>query len=142
MIQKLLRPSLVRVMLAVYTVSLCSPFAFARQQTPQSKKLNIAVLDFDARGGLSKEEAASLSDIFQAQLVQMGEFIVVDRNRIKSILEEQGFQKSEACSQVECVVEAGKILKVEKTGHSGTLDPKVTGCLIVCLNRATRLVKS
>lgn len=35
-----------------------------------------------------------------------------------------------------------KILKVEKTGHSGTLDPKVTGCLIVCIDRATRLVKS
>jgi H/ACA ribonucleoprotein complex subunit 4 len=35
-----------------------------------------------------------------------------------------------------------KILKVEKTGHSGTLDPKVTGCLIVCVNRATRLVKA
>ncbi|KAI9796225.1 MAG: H/ACA ribonucleoprotein complex subunit dkc1 [Candelina submexicana] len=31
---------------------------------------------------------------------------------------------------------------IEKTGHSGTLDPKVTGCLIVCLDRATRLVKS
>lgn len=30
----------------------------------------------------------------------------------------------------------------EKTGHSGTLDPKVTGCLIVCVDRATRLVKS
>jgi hypothetical protein len=27
-------------------------------------------------------------------------------------------------------------------GHSGTLDPKVTGCLIVCINRATRLVKA
>lgn len=27
-------------------------------------------------------------------------------------------------------------------GHSGTLDPKVTGCLIVCISRATRLVKS
>jgi len=35
-----------------------------------------------------------------------------------------------------------RILKCEKTGHSGTLDPKVTGCLLVCLNRATRLVKS
>jgi H/ACA ribonucleoprotein complex subunit 4 len=35
-----------------------------------------------------------------------------------------------------------RILRTEKTGHSGTLDPKVTGCLIVCLNRATRLVKS
>lgn len=32
--------------------------------------------------------------------------------------------------------------RCEKTGHSGTLDPKVTGCLIVCLDRATRLVKS
>jgi len=28
-----------------------------------------------------------------------------------------------------------KILKLERTGHSGTLDPKVTGCLIVCLER-------
>ncbi|XP_014666862.1 PREDICTED: H/ACA ribonucleoprotein complex subunit 4-like [Priapulus caudatus] len=35
-----------------------------------------------------------------------------------------------------------RILRVEKTGHSGTLDPKVTGCLIVCIQRATRLVKS
>lgn len=35
-----------------------------------------------------------------------------------------------------------RILRVEKTGHSGTLDPKVTGCLIVCVDRATRLVKS
>ncbi len=25
---------------------------------------------------------------------------------------------------------------------SGTLDPKVTGCLLVCISRATRLVKS
>src|SRR3989338_4735983 len=35
-----------------------------------------------------------------------------------------------------------RILRAEKTGHSGTLDPKVTGALIVCVDRATRLVKS
>ncbi|KAL3794432.1 hypothetical protein ACHAWO_000215 [Cyclotella atomus] len=35
-----------------------------------------------------------------------------------------------------------RILRVDKTGHSGTLDPKVTGCLIVCIDRATRLVKA
>ena len=34
------------------------------------------------------------------------------------------------------------ILRVEKTGHSGTLDPKVSGVLIVCIDKATRLVKS
>jgi H/ACA ribonucleoprotein complex subunit 4 len=45
-------------------------------------------------------------------------------------------------SSHEVVAWVKKILKVEKTGHSGTLDPKVTGCLIVCIDRATRLVKS
>jgi H/ACA ribonucleoprotein complex subunit 4 len=45
-------------------------------------------------------------------------------------------------SSHEIVAWIKKILKVEKTGHSGTLDPKVTGCLIVCVNRATRLVKA
>ena len=45
-------------------------------------------------------------------------------------------------SSHEIVAWIKKTLKVEKTGHSGTLDPKVTGCLIVCLNRATRLVKA
>lgn len=34
------------------------------------------------------------------------------------------------------------LMGLEKTGHSGTLDPKVSGCLLVCLNRATRLVKA
>lgn len=45
-------------------------------------------------------------------------------------------------SSHEVVAWIKKILKVEKTGHSGTLDPKVTGCLIVCIDRSTRLVKS
>ncbi|TFK76974.1 putative rRNA pseudouridine synthase [Pluteus cervinus] len=45
-------------------------------------------------------------------------------------------------SSHEVVAWLRRILRVEKTGHSGTLDPKVTGCLIVCIDRATRLVKS
>eukprot|EP00834_Sanchytrium_tribonematis_P005819 NODE_380_length_8387_cov_0.529440.p3 type:complete len:482 gc:universal NODE_380_length_8387_cov_0.529440:6028-4583(-) len=45
-------------------------------------------------------------------------------------------------SSHEVVAWIKRILRLEKTGHSGTLDPKVTGCLVVCLDRATRLVKS
>ncbi|KAL0233202.1 hypothetical protein GEMRC1_011947 [Eukaryota sp. GEM-RC1] len=45
-------------------------------------------------------------------------------------------------SSHEVVAWIKRILKCDKTGHSGTLDPKVTGCLIVCIDRATRLVKS
>jgi len=45
-------------------------------------------------------------------------------------------------SSHEVVAWIKRIMRVEKTGHSGTLDPKVTGCLIVCIDRATRLVKA
>ncbi|KAL2887783.1 Centromere/microtubule-binding protein cbf5 [Ceratocystis lukuohia] len=45
-------------------------------------------------------------------------------------------------SSHEVVAWVKRILRCEKTGHSGTLDPKVTGSLIVCIDRATRLVKS
>lgn len=45
-------------------------------------------------------------------------------------------------SSHEVVAWVKKMLRLEKTGHSGTLDPKVTGNLLVCLERATRLVKS
>ncbi len=34
-----------------------------------------------------------------------------------------------------------KILNVNKAGHSGTLDPKVTGVLLIGLNKATRLME-
>lgn len=45
-------------------------------------------------------------------------------------------------SSHEVVTWVKDILNCEKTGHSGTLDPKVTGVLTICLNRATRLTKS
>jgi len=91
------------------------PVTLVSQQRPtQPKKPTVAVLDFDARGGISKEEAASLSDAFQTELFSTNGFVIVDRNRIKAILTEQGFQQSEACSQVECIVDVGRILKVEK----------------------------
>ena len=50
--------------------------------------------------------------------------------------------KTAGPSSHEVVAWIRRILEVEKTGHSGTLDPGVTGCLLVCLDRATRLVKS
>jgi tRNA pseudouridine55 synthase len=34
-----------------------------------------------------------------------------------------------------------KILRTRRVGHTGTLDPFATGALVVCVNRATRLVQ-
>ncbi|MCS7122297.1 MAG: RNA-guided pseudouridylation complex pseudouridine synthase subunit Cbf5 [Archaeoglobaceae archaeon] len=41
----------------------------------------------------------------------------------------------------EVVVWVRKILEVEKTGHAGTLDPRVTGVLPVFIENATKLIK-
>jgi len=37
---------------------------------------------------------------------------------------------------------AKKILKIKKAGHSGTLDPNVTGSLILALGRSTRVIQN
>ena len=108
------------ILLAFFLNAVLSFIVSGQQKKAVPQKLNIAVMDFDAREGLSRGEAASLSDLFSSQMVETGEFTVIDRNRIKTILQEQGFQQSEACSQVECIVEAGKILKVQKM-FAGTI---------------------
>ena len=66
-------------------------------------------------------------------------------NRPIDILKKYGvinLDKPSNPSSHEVVAWIKRILKVEKTGHSGTLDPKVTGCLITCINNSTRLVKA
>ncbi|VDN53572.1 unnamed protein product, partial [Dracunculus medinensis] len=45
-------------------------------------------------------------------------------------------------SSHEVVAWIKRILRVEKTGHSGTLDPKTSGVLIVCIDRTTRIAKT
>ena len=66
-------------------------------------------------------------------------------NRPLDVLKKYGvinLDKPSNPSSHEVVAWVKRILKVEKTGHSGTLDPKVTGCLITCLCNSTRLVKA
>jgi hypothetical protein len=103
------KPTGLRTLLLLFAI-LCVSIGASQQR----KKMNVAVFDIEARGGLSKEDANVLTDVFQGQIVQTGEFVVVDRARIKTILEELGFQQSEACSNVQCQVEVGKILKAER----------------------------
>lgn len=110
-----MRAAIRRAVILCFTIFLVLPSASAQQRPPaKPKKLNIAVLEFEAREGIPRGEVATLSDVFESHLINTNEFIVVDRTRTKKILEEQGFQQSEACSQVECIVEVGRILKVEK----------------------------
>jgi tRNA pseudouridine55 synthase len=41
----------------------------------------------------------------------------------------------------DCVFKLRKILKTKKVGHTGTLDPDVTGVLPICIGRATKIAE-
>src|SRR5262247_4334269 len=49
--------------------------------------------------------------------------------------------KPEGLTSHDIVARVRKILKTRRVGHTGTLDPFATGALVVCVNRATRLVQ-
>ena len=44
-------------------------------------------------------------------------------------------------SSAKTVTTVKRLLKVDKAGHTGTLDPFATGVLVCCLNRATKLAR-
>lgn len=41
----------------------------------------------------------------------------------------------------DCVMKLRKLLKTKKVGHTGTLDPNVTGVLPICIGRATKVAE-
>lgn len=74
---------------------------------------HIAVLELDAKGGVSKDEASIIADRLRAQLIQTGVFRVLERSRMESLLREQGFQESMFCDDTQCKAKIGKLLGVD-----------------------------
>lgn len=42
----------------------------------------------------------------------------------------------------DCVMKIRKLLKTKKVGHTGTLDPEVSGVLPICVGRPQRLLST
>jgi tRNA pseudouridine55 synthase len=49
--------------------------------------------------------------------------------------------KPKGLTSHDCVFKIRKILKTKKVGHTGTLDPAVTGVLPICIGRATKIAE-
>ena len=49
--------------------------------------------------------------------------------------------KSKNCTSHDCVKKIRKILNIKKVGHTGTLDPQVTGVLAIAVGSATRFIQ-
>ncbi|MGM9986512.1 MAG: tRNA pseudouridine(55) synthase TruB [Bacillaceae bacterium] len=49
--------------------------------------------------------------------------------------------KPKGLTSHDCVFKIRKLFKTRKVGHTGTLDPEVTGVLPICIGRATKIVE-
>ena len=68
-------------------------------------KSTVAILDFEGRG-INQMEAATLTDRLMSEMVSTDAVIMVERNQMAEILEEQGLQQS-GCTSGECAAEVG-----------------------------------
>jgi TolB-like protein len=94
-------------------------------------KQTVAILDFEGRG-ISQMEAATLTDRLMSEMVSTDAIIMVERNQMNEILEEQGLQQA-GCTSAECAAEVGALLGVQnmvsgsfgKLGNTYTVDAKI-----------------
>jgi TolB-like protein len=75
-------------------------------------KKNIAVFPLIPMG-ISKSDALTLTNRLISELFKTKMYNVLEQEEMTEILTEQGFQQS-GCTSSECLVEAGKLLKVEQ----------------------------
>lgn len=75
---------------------------------------NVAVLNLKAADGVTAGEAEIISDRLRAELFNTGNVSIMEREEMKQILAEQGFQQSGACSDEACMVQTGKLLGVQQ----------------------------
>ena len=100
-------------------------------QSAADNKMTVAVLDFEPRG-ISTLEAQTLTDRFSTEVNKTGLVVLVDRNSMREVMQEQGYSKVE-CSSEECAAEVGAMLGVEfmisgaigKLGDTYTIDAKM-----------------
>ena len=105
---------------------LCVSFIFAQVDDGSQAKPTAAVLDFEG-SGITTQEAQVLTQRLGSELVQTNALIMVERNQMSEIMDEQGFQQA-GCTSAECAAEIGALLGVQKmiTGSFGKIGNSYT----------------
>jgi TolB-like protein len=75
-------------------------------------KVTIAIMDFESRD-VPRTEALKISELIRNEMVNSGQYTVLERTQVDKILHEQGFQMT-GCTDVTCAVQVGKLLSARK----------------------------
>ena len=98
-----------KVRLTVILLSAISSAALAQSD----RKTAVAVMNLKG-SGISEQDTRFLTDRLTIELQRAGVFEVLERDKMSEILKEQGFQQTGACDETACLVEAGRMLPVQK----------------------------
>jgi len=74
--------------------------------------MRVAIMDFGGED-ISARDAKKVSDLIRTEIVNTGQYTVIERNEMGKILQEQGFSMT-GCTEVSCAVQAGKLLSARK----------------------------
>ncbi|MDQ7797723.1 MAG: CsgG/HfaB family protein [Candidatus Edwardsbacteria bacterium] len=100
-----MKKTLMSAMVLIMTASIA--LAQAAQKT--------AVAVMPLRGSdISETESKFLTERLTIELQRTDSFDVLERDKMDEILKEQGFQQTGACDETACLVEAGRLLPVQK----------------------------
>ncbi|MGE5671173.1 MAG: CsgG/HfaB family protein [Fibrobacterota bacterium] len=92
-----------------------------------NRRENYAVVNLKVGEGVTNGDAELISDRLRAEIFNIGNVNVMERNQMQDILKEQGFQQSGAtCTDEACLVQLGQMLGVQflvagSLGRLGTL---------------------
>ena len=78
----------------------------------QQEKENFAVADFAGKN-VSQADASIVADFVRTELVNIGQYNVVEKANMDKVLAEASFQQT-GCTETGCAVQIGKILNVQK----------------------------
>jgi len=76
------------------------------------ERITLGVLDFEAKN-TNKKNAEAVTELLRTSLFNTGRFVVVEREKISQVLEEQQFQ-STGLTVMDQAVEIGRLLNVQK----------------------------
>ncbi|MEZ0369458.1 MAG: CsgG/HfaB family protein [Candidatus Sericytochromatia bacterium] len=79
-----------------------------------AEPVSLAILDLQARNGLSQDSAGLLTDRLRAYFLSLGDYQILERSRVQALLGEQGFQQGHLdCEALDCA-QLGRLLAVKQ----------------------------
>lgn len=91
----------------------------------------VAIIEFEAIN-VTYEDANAMTRRLTSELIDLREFIIVERSEMRKLLDEQKFQSS-GCVDMQCAIEIGKIIgaqfmilsSISKVGRTYSLDSRL-----------------